>query len=580
MSKLPDRILDEDNRAELNSAVDRISSAYATKLAVDLVEADARPFKRIVEEVRADHGECDRRLTIDWRLPLLCAALPGDELASDARFVARFVELRSSLVVPLLAVSKDDMMSDFSVRGADGQQLYVCGRDEGVRRTQLVLETLWQWVAGGPPDVGDDLRLLPALSTADAVARIPSIAHRMEGAGIDEATRDTVVALAGYVAGNHIIWLRLPCQPGDGTRLTVTYRTRFVADYSPGRGSLRGLYHRLLDRARKITGQEPYRFAVPVRMSSLCRSYHFQMSAPPGMYFVDQRFVLADNLHQSEPEQQKAFTANYGNAHVSGAADAGGPVAHLYARDLPPAGDNRLYAYVRVREKPPGSTAPVMWLALLTAGFLWFFHANWSALVAGDAQGVDLPSLAVALLGVASIWFSRAFREDVRTTIPLVSRLGLLLVGGSTLYSLVAILVQRVICTTSPDEAPVCPTVWTNMFSKWGFLVFAAIVSMIVVVLCFRRIGFHREYQKLRNNATSRHLRTSPTAAVRPDEPILTAPGVTSHDRLPNLVPRPSHTTLTAMIMRSVANAEPGQRCSTWPHESACQPTSGVPGEA
>jgi hypothetical protein len=41
-------------------------------------------------------------------------------------------------------------MSDFLVEGSDGERLYVCGQDESVRHTELVLKTLWQWLEMSP----------------------------------------------------------------------------------------------------------------------------------------------------------------------------------------------------------------------------------------------------------------------------------------------------------------------------------------------------------------------------------------------------------------------------------------------
>jgi hypothetical protein len=499
---------------------DQISEAYSTRLAIDLLEAYVQPFKRVVEDVRIDHGECRRQLTIDWRLPSLREALPEIPFVADTRFSS------SSIVVPLWPLRRDHMMSDFRVEGPDGERLYVCGQDESVDHTRLVLRTLWQLVeieASRSSDARfallakarEDFCSLPELSAADATSRIPSIQECLtkSRAAVSPEVLTRVLLMARYVAKHHIIWMRLPCRPGDSVRLTVTYRTRFAADYAPRRGGSKGLgdYHffrRSVDWARRITGQEPYRFAVPVQMISLCRSYHFQMPAPPAMYFVSQRFVLENNLHQSLELQQAAFVEHYkvNGAQVGGMDEAGGPVAHLYARDLPPKADSKLYAYARVRERPPGSTALVMWLATLTAGFLWLYFVIWRWLVASDTKGIDLASLSVALLGVASIWFSRAFREDVRTRVPLVSKLGLLLVGGSTLYSLVTILLQRVTCNATPHDGQVCATPLTNVFSRWGLFAVATLMTGAVIWLVIRRISYHREYRRLQVAAVARYM--------------------------------------------------------------------------
>lgn len=147
-----------------------------------------------------------------------------------------------------------------------------------------------------------------------------------------------------------------------------------------------------------------------------------------------------------------------------------------------------------------------MWLAMFTAGFLWFYCAIWKWLVASDTKGIDLASLSVALLGIASIWFSRAFRDDMRTRVPLVSRFGLLGVGGTTLYALLTILVHRVTCTTSETGAPVCPAPLTMFFPRWALYTCAALMTAGVIGLIQRRISFQREYQQLQTAAVARYM--------------------------------------------------------------------------
>jgi hypothetical protein len=504
--------------------VGNLSAGYSVRLAINLVEAYDQPFKRVIEDVRIDHGECRRQLTVDWLLPGLAEALPDHERVDDPDFRKTFAELNPNLVVPVLTLRRDCMMSDFSVLGPSGEQLYICGQDESTHQVRLVLGTLWQWVeaAANAPAVDrelldkarDDYLALPEKSSKDAQDEASSLKGRLATAGVDLADElsERVLLFGHYVAQHHVIWVRLPRQPGDGVRLTLSYRTRFAADYTPLRGA-NGLgnyplWRRAIDCVRRTVGQEPYRFAVPVWMSALCRSYHFQMPAPPSMYFVSQRFTLERNLHQSAEVQQAAFRDHYqGNgAYVGGKDEAGGPVAHLYARDLPATADNKLYAYARVRERPPGSTALVMWLAALTAVFLWFFFVIWASLVESDTQGIDLASLAVALLGVAAIWFSNAFREEVKTRVPLASRIGLLLVGLSTLYSLFTILVRRVTCTDGPEEALVCPSPMSTVFSRWVLLGFAILVSAVVVWLIFRRFRFQREHRWLQKAAIERYM--------------------------------------------------------------------------
>jgi hypothetical protein len=524
-AELHETLLDDD-ASTLFARIMKVSNAYSTSLAFDLLEAYSRPFKRVVEDVRVDHGQCRRQLTVDWRLPTLAEALPGDRDAEDERFAAAFAEHGAGLVVPVLPMRKNDMMNEFSATGPNGERLYVCGQDEGVHHTSLLLSTLWQWVertakaltsaqAAMLAKARDAFFALPALPTRKARDRVSEVLENLERlkARLDSTARDRIVLVARYMARHHIIWMRIPGNPGDSLRLTLSYQTRFAAGYSPLRGGTKGLgnYHflrRMVDWSRRVTGQEPYRFAIPVWMSALCQSYHFQMSAPPAMYFASQRFTLESNLHQSRDEQHVALQEHCeGNgAYVSGEDEAGGPVAHLYARDLPATADNRLYAYMQVRERPPGTTALVMWLALLTAGFLWFYFFVWRWLVSSDTQGIDLASMSVALPGVASLWFSHVFREDVRTRVPLVSRLGLLMVGVATLYSLLTVLVRRVICTATEAKPSTCPAPLNEVFSRQGLVGVAGLVTVVAVWLLVRRISFHRHYQRLQANAIRRYM--------------------------------------------------------------------------
>jgi hypothetical protein len=503
--------------------VGKISAGYSASLALDLLEAFAQPFKRVIEDVRIDHGECRRQLTIDWLLPKLADALPDHDLVKDQAFLGKFAELSPNLVVPVLSLRREFMMTDFSVRGPSGEQFYICGQDESIRHAQRLLRTLWQWVddaATQSPNVKreildkarEDYLRLPSMpsgaarDTASAMAKLLAAAD----VALDPELLKRVLLFGRYMARYHIIWAHLPHQPGDGVRLTLSYRTRFAADYPPVRDDVKGLgrfrlKRRIVNGVRRTLGQEPARFAVPVWMSASCRSYHFQMSAPPAMYVVSQGFVLARNLHQRDDEQQAAFSDYYkvNGAYVGENDESGGPVAHLYARDLPATADNQLYACVGVRERPPGSTALVMWLALLAAGFLWFYNAIWESLTSSDTSGIDHASLSVALLGTASAWFLHAFRGEAKPRFPLVSRVGLVFVGASTLYSLLAILVHRVTC--SADSEPVCSSAMSVAFSQTGLQVVAVLVSGVVCLLFWRWITFHREYRRLQMSSIERY---------------------------------------------------------------------------
>jgi hypothetical protein len=517
-----DDLLAEENKSELRKYVHQIAAAYSTKLVFDLIEAYERPFSRVVEKVEVDHGECRRNLTIDWRLPTLEEALPDHRHVNDDRFIARFKELNPVLAVPVYLMRKGRLMNNFVAESSAGEDLYICGQDEWGERMRLMLSSIWTLVDEAPCGHGhrphlvtrarDEFYGLPLKSSDDAPAIVNSVVDKLKHSGVllIPGLLERIRYIGRYVAKRHIIWLHLPCLPGDGTRLTLSYRTRFTAEYSPRRSASADpakshRYRRTLDRVRRIVGQEPYEFAVPLSMNSLCRSYHFHMPAPAATYFTAQRFILEKNLYHSETEQARSFRKYYrvNGAYVGGKDEAGGPVAHLYARELPATVGDQLYAYTRVRERPPGTTALVMWLCLLAAGFLWFYYMTWQRLMVSDTHGIDVAALFVALPGIASIWFSRAFRDDVRPRVPLVSRLGLVLVGFSGFYSLLAILVRRGIC----QEANACPGLLTTVFSQLLLLIFACALTGMSGWLIVRRISFHRDYQKLQNNVIDRYLR-------------------------------------------------------------------------
>src|SRR3954469_1124789 len=108
--------LNVDSLLESNPAdkeqVKRIAKAYSTALALTMINGEDRPFARVSENVQVDHGECRRQLTIDWHLPTLTEALPGNRMMSDTEFISEFNEINPVLVVPIFIVRKGRLMNN------------------------------------------------------------------------------------------------------------------------------------------------------------------------------------------------------------------------------------------------------------------------------------------------------------------------------------------------------------------------------------------------------------------------------------------------------------------------------------
>ncbi|RSM45506.1 hypothetical protein DMA12_13670 [Amycolatopsis balhimycina DSM 5908] len=520
--------LNVDNLLESNppdkEQVKLIAKAYSTALAISMINGEDRPFARVSENVEVDHGECRRQLMIDWHLPTLTQALPRNDLMSNAKFIDAFNEMNPVLVVPIFIVRKGRLMNNFCVEDPSGGKLYLCGTDEWQERSRLMLRFFWGLVDLVPVEKGSytEGRLaelkrryleLPTMDTDAATARVEEVFGELGTIGVPfyPGVLGRLRYVGNYVAKRHLIWLHLTSRPGQAARLSVSYRTRFSADYLPkprnGHRQPRSFYRRADEWVRRAVGQEPYEFRIPLAMHSVCTSYHFTQTAPPGTFFLEQRFAHERTLTMPKDQQIDTFDAairKLDNVHVQGKNEAGGPVAHLYVRNLPSTVGDQIYAYTLLRERPPGTTALVMWLTLFASIFFWFYWLIWDRLVIDDTKGIDVAALFVALPGLASIWFSRAFKDDIRPRIPLVSRIGLLAVGMSAFYSLLGVVVQRGVC--NPAAAP-CSPILTSIFSHQVLLVIAGLLTALTVWLIGRRFRFQKSYRVLQKNIIERYSR-------------------------------------------------------------------------
>lgn len=504
-----------------------VAKAYTTKLALDLLQMTDGPFARVIEHVEVDHGECRRKLVIDWHLPTLEEALPH---LVDEEVAAKFADASPVLVVPIFIIRRGRLLNSLTVEDSMGERLFMCGRDEGVDRVRLVLSSLWSFVelvprpqSGCDEDLVDEAKkaFFGVASAKPASARTELIRTfellKKSGLVLGAPLTDRLEMLGRLLVKRHVMWLHLARRPGQATRLTLSYRTRFAADYRPKpkvpKPQRAEWWGRAVDCLRRFSGQEPFRLRVPVGAHSLCRSYHFTMAAPHATYFAEQRFVFESKLSGTTTEQRHHFNAHCTTvgATVSGANEAGGPVAHLYATDLTSIIGDQLYAYGRVQERPPGTTALVMWLSLLAGGFMWLYYLLWPWMVQNDTRGIDVAAFFIALPGLASIWFSRVFREDVRARVPLISRLGLILVGVAAFYSLLAIMIQRGTCSVSVEPGATglgaCPGSLMAVFSQEGLLITAVLLTIMSVWLIERRFRFHQTYQRLQTGVIDQYMR-------------------------------------------------------------------------
>ncbi|RSM84062.1 hypothetical protein DL991_00795 [Amycolatopsis sp. WAC 01375] len=146
-----------------------------------------------------------------------------------------------------------------------------------------------------------------------------------------------------------------------------------------------------------------------------------------------------------------------------------------------------------------------MWLTLFASIFFWFYWLIWDRLVADDTKGIDVAALFVALPGLASIWFARAFKDDIRPRIPLVSRIGLLAVGMSAFYALLGVVVQRGVCNAELTNP--CPSVLTSTFSHDVLFGVATSLTAITLWLIGRRFRFQKSYRQLQKKIIERYSR-------------------------------------------------------------------------
>ncbi|SDP90173.1 hypothetical protein SAMN05421507_119122 [Lentzea jiangxiensis] len=523
LSDMPDTHLphsDPENSKEETRTF--LRNAYAVRLAFDLLTQDTTPLSRVVEHVHIALGSCRRDVTFEWDLPPLIEKLPtkNPELKE---LLERYQEKMDDLVIPLIPIRKGRILSKFDIQNSDGTAVYLCDRHEAKSYTKRLLTAAWTQfedsLTVAPTDVqrkelsacGSDyikIAELDASAAKDTLADVAQRVHNLNLRFTDDGRR-RVLHLGRYFAKRYVFWLRLNAKPGTRVRLDFSYRHRFAADYEPKQISN---FFGLLSWVKQFIGQEPSRHVVPISFHGLTRGYHFELEVPQDCYVTSQHFMLEGDRNRRRVRQRASFDAHaksYG-ASIAGEDESGGSFSHLYAHNLPSVVRKQVYASVHVAERPPGTTAIVLWLSVFAALSAVMLTRLWNALAATDLQGIDIAALFVALPGLAAAWFARVFQHEGRYRVPFVSRAGLAITGLATAYLVVAVLLRRSVCAPNKSTGAFgefCTTGFQQVSSAPLLAVVTWVLLSTTLLLTAMRVGMHMRYRLHQSKIVGRYGR-------------------------------------------------------------------------
>jgi hypothetical protein len=127
---------------------------------------------------------------------------------------------------------------------------------------------------------------------------------------------------------------------------------------------------------------------------------------------------------KSVEEQDNLLTKKYSEcgAEISGTDEIGGPIVHLYANKLPTEVRNQMFALVRFGERPPGTIAAVLWMLIFSTLATGIYYTLWEQIIRSESQDIDFSSLFLAPPALTVVWFSRAFNDETRYRVSLLSR--------------------------------------------------------------------------------------------------------------------------------------------------------------
>jgi hypothetical protein len=507
---------------------DDVSRIYSMRMLLRFSNLHAKLFYRTIESVAIDVGSCTRSITVDWKLPTSEEALPTANPA-DRTTIATHAASLEQVALPLILTRKGQLLHDLKVVNEDATPVTMCSNAESKEQLLLVLKFLWTsyedrltvlvgagWVTVNRTvltAIGNDYVSAARLSWADGSRDLVDAIDRLKvltsGAG-SAAPVDQLLEVARYFMRRHVTWVRVAAQPGRAIRLHYQFTTRFAAEYDPSDGAKLTL--KAIGKLRRFVGQYPSNITVPISRAGQSESYHFQTTVPAECYVVRQGIVLESNLGDNSKIQESAIRAYSSSegARLAGADEAGGSFAHLYTWKLPVKVRNQVFARVSFAERPPGTAALVLWMllfAVFASGLYWLL---WEQVTKSDSRGVDIAALFIGLPALAVVWFARAFREEVRPRVSLVSRLGIVVTALTTMYALLSIFINRSICVgVDVDNRPLppCPPALTSFASRDGLLIAGGLLVAAALLVGAYRIWSHVRYRQQQRRILGRYRR-------------------------------------------------------------------------
>ncbi|QUF06666.1 hypothetical protein KCV87_11795 [Actinosynnema pretiosum subsp. pretiosum] len=124
--------------------IEKLKEVYALRLAFSLISLSAAPFSRVTERVRIGHGNCVRDVVVEWVLPKLLEALPGNIASLSSDYLLKCGEQMKDVVIPIMPIRKGNMLSDLRFSSSDGSVVHIYGRNEARSHTKKLLFIAWQ----------------------------------------------------------------------------------------------------------------------------------------------------------------------------------------------------------------------------------------------------------------------------------------------------------------------------------------------------------------------------------------------------------------------------------------------------
>jgi hypothetical protein len=514
----------------LEVAANRVSRIYSMRLAYSFTTLGNRIYDRVIERVKIEPGTIRRNISVDWKLPPLCQAVSGisDDLSTDA--LGEVLPQLSTVVVPVTIMRRGQLLTDLSITNEDGSPVYICGKTEAESYTEAVLLFAWNGFEeeirnqlnhaqgnGTKPDflegLGKSYIEIYKLDDATSNLELAKITQKLETLGVLNFTKTPIsqlLQIARYFTRHYVFWAQVKSAPGQRLRLNYSFVTRFAPEYSLAEN--KKLLHAVVGKVRRFLGQNPSSYLVPISRHGGSHSYHFEASAPKDLYVQRQVFITEELVGKSVEEQDNLLTKKYSEcgAEISGMDEIGGPLVHLYANKLPTEVRNQMFALVRFGERPPGTIAAVLWMLIFSTLATGIYYTLWEQIIRSESQDIDFSSLFLALPALTVVWFSRAFNDETRYRVSLLSRAFVGIVAFATLYALFTILTRRGICSgQATDHQPLspCPTWIENITSQSALLVVFILLVVATVSAIVYRIVSHVRYQNYQRTIFNKYGR-------------------------------------------------------------------------